>query len=263
MFHTPGEDLSLPKAHSDDFEGRFREVLSDPSNKHIPRVPDAGTLQNGHLVMHNGLLVTPDYYGDFFKILTLNDGVHEPQEERMFMEVLKHLRPGATMVELGAYWAFYSMWFQKEISDGESFLIEPAQDRLDVGRRNFELNGFDGKFFQGEIGPEGIDFKQFLIDQDIHHLDLLHADIQGFELFLLESITSLLEANKISYLFLSTHTQQLHISCLQLLKNHNYKILASADFDHETYCYDGVIVARNQLVAGLEPIQLDVRSSPG
>ena len=253
--------MSDPKAHANDFEGRFREVLSDPSNRHIPRVPEAGTLRDGRVVMHNGLLVTPDYYGDFSKILTLNRGVHEPQEERMFMEVLKHIEPGATMVELGSYWGFYSMWFQREVKDSTTYLIEPDPERLEVGVRNFAANGMDAEFTQASIGPDGLDFNQFLHARNITHLDLLHADIQGFELFLLEEVAELLEAKKISYLFVSTHSQKLHVSCLQRLEEHGYIILASADFDNETYCYDGVIVARSSLLPGLQPIQLDVRSA--
>ncbi len=258
-----GTVLASPKANADDFEGRFREVLADPSNNHIPRVKNAGSLINGHVVMHNGLLVPPDYYGDFSKILTLNKGVHEPQEERMFMEVLKHIPPGATMIELGAYWAFYSMWFQREIPNATNYVIEPVRENLDCGIRNFKLNGLQGRFFQKGIGPQGMDFQQFLVDKKIAYIDLLHADIQGAETYLLESISELLRERKIGYLFVSTHSQDLHTSCVSFLMDHGYKILASADFDNETFCYDGVLVARDSAKPGLEPIKLDVRTTAG
>ncbi len=39
------------------YEDRFKEILSDPSNAFIPRVPDAGKVENGIVTMHNGLKV--------------------------------------------------------------------------------------------------------------------------------------------------------------------------------------------------------------
>ncbi len=34
-------------------------------------------------------------------------------EERLFGEVLEWMPSGAVMVELGAYWAYYSTWFAR------------------------------------------------------------------------------------------------------------------------------------------------------
>ena len=54
------------KAATNDFEGRHREILSDPSNLHIPRCPDAGRMIKGYTVMHNGLLMSSfGYYGQY------------------------------------------------------------------------------------------------------------------------------------------------------------------------------------------------------
>jgi len=251
----------LDKATGDDFEGRFREVLSDPSNRYIPRIKNAGTMQDGHIVMHNGLLVSPDYYEDFSQILLLNKGVHEPQEERMFMEVLKYISPDATMIELGSYWAFYSMWFQQQIKGAKNFMVEPDKNNLECGIKNFRLNGFRGNFFQGHIGPQGVDLKAFIAGNKIEYLDLLHVDIQGAELFLLDMNRDLFVQKKIGYIFVSTHSQELHLNCRGFLEAHDYLILASADFDNETFCFDGVLVARDKSLEGLNPIQLDVRNS--
>ena len=42
-----------PKAH--DYAGRFREVISDPLNLLIERVPDAGFVEDGLVTLHNGV----------------------------------------------------------------------------------------------------------------------------------------------------------------------------------------------------------------
>jgi hypothetical protein len=44
-------------------------------------------------------------------LIELCKGYHEPQEELVFHKVMKRLPPNATMIELGGYWAFYSLWF--------------------------------------------------------------------------------------------------------------------------------------------------------
>ena len=81
--------------HSDDILGRFREVISDPLNLLIHRVPLAGLVEKNEVYLHNGNIVPLDgagaYYGQFIQLLVLNRGVHEPLEEYAFQELLKNL----------------------------------------------------------------------------------------------------------------------------------------------------------------------------
>ena len=97
-------------------ENRIEKVCSSPENNFIKRVPDAGKISNGWITMHNGIQVSAlGYYGKgILNMLVRNLGVHEPEEERVFQEVLKYVQPGSTMIEAGSYWAFYSLWFSKE-----------------------------------------------------------------------------------------------------------------------------------------------------
>src|SRR6058998_3708738 len=69
---------------------RIRDAIESPDNAFIPRVANAGQIVNGCQVMHNGLLIhRGSYYGYPIKrMLKLTRGVHEPQEERAFAEVL-------------------------------------------------------------------------------------------------------------------------------------------------------------------------------
>ena len=43
----------VEKAPSADYEGRSREIMADLSNAYMPRVPDAGRVKDGTVVMHN------------------------------------------------------------------------------------------------------------------------------------------------------------------------------------------------------------------
>jgi hypothetical protein len=61
--------FTVLKARPDDFLGRFREVVSDPLNLLIERVPMAGYVEGDQVYLHNGLrvpVVGPGaYYGPF------------------------------------------------------------------------------------------------------------------------------------------------------------------------------------------------------
>jgi hypothetical protein len=97
------------KAQADDLLGRFREVISDPLNLLIERVPMAGLVEQGEVYLHNGNRVPLSgegaYYGAFSQLLIVNRGVHEPLEEFVFQQLLKSLGEAPVMLELGAYWA--------------------------------------------------------------------------------------------------------------------------------------------------------------
>lgn len=241
-------------------------VIASPDNKHIPRVSEAGSLEAGLLTMHNGLKVgARSYYGDgYLNLLIANKGVHEPQEERAFAEILKLLKPSATMLELGSYWAFYSMWFSKEVRNPTCHMVEPDFACLLSGKNNFKRQGFNGKFSQAYIaekpsvskdGTDVISVDSYCATHGIEKLEILHSDIQGAEMAMLAGASRMLSARKIDYVFISTHSNELHYGCIAALKAIDYTILASADMD-DTYSGDGLIVAKGPHIE--VPVILDI-----
>jgi methyltransferase FkbM-like protein len=234
---------------------RISEVKKCPDNARIPRVNHAGKTFSGLQLMHNGIpVLAGSYYGrGGQRLLRQNRGCHEPQEEFIFSQVLRLLPLRALILECGAYWGFYSLWFCKEIPDAVAYLIEPDSNNLEVGRRNFELNGFEGRFFQHWIGSNNTTGSEvrntatldaLTQEQSIGHIDILHADIQGAELDLLLGAHSLLANQRISFLFISTHSEQLHVSCETLLHKAHYDPFISIP-PTQSYSFDGLLVARN------------------
>jgi hypothetical protein len=227
------------------FEDRFIDIISDPNNIFIKRCENAGTTENECVILHNGIKVVKNgYYGSFSKILVLNKGCHEPAEERMFELILQDIPENGTMIELGSYWAFYTIWFHKVIKQARNYCIEPELQNLNLGKQNCLLNNVTNvDFTQGFVGKNNISISNFVLEKKIDYIDILHSDIQGYELEMLQDITNLLVQNKIKYLFISTHSDNIHYKCIQLLQENKYRIIASADFETETFCYDGIIVA--------------------
>ena len=152
------------------------------------------------------------------------------------------------MLELGAYWGHYSMWLKKYRPEALVHLIEPDKRRLLTGKHNFQINGFDGVFVKAFVAKNKFIVDQYLAENNFTKLDILHSDIQGYELEMLQGCEQSLQAKLINYIFISTHSQNLHEEVERLFKNYNYRIEVSADFEIGTTSFDGFIFASNNLV---------------
>ena len=245
----------LEKAES--FIERFREIVSDPLNLLIERVPEAGYVgADNRVVLHNGnranIRGELAYYEEFSDILIINRGVHEPVEEYCFQQMLTRI-DGASplMIELGAYWAHYSMWFQLRHPGARCVLIEPDAANLRAGQANVSHNGFAGEFIQQGVGPSGFELDRFVDQRGLTRIDVLHSDIQGYEDQLLAQGGKSLAAHVAKYVFISTHSEVLHDEIERGLRGHGYRIEASSGFDLHTTSYDGFIMASSPDVAAV------------
>ncbi len=237
----------LLKATSGDFLGRFREVISDPLNLLIERVPMAGFINGDQVYLHNGLRVPVAgpgaYYGPFSQILIINRGVHEPLEEFVFQQVLKGLPVAPSMIELGAYWGHYSMWLKKERPESDVILVEPDPGCMKAGQDNFARNGFKGEFIRAFVGTGKFEIDDFFRSRKIRKLDILHTDIQGYEVEMMQGARDVLTRRRVNYLFVSTHSQQIHAEISKRLADLGYRVEISSDFDVQTTSFDGFVFA--------------------
>jgi hypothetical protein len=245
---------------------RIRKVKLSSDNQKIHSVPDAGKLKDGNLTMHNGLVIDPlSYYGaPVMRMLMENRAIHEPQEEFVFQEVLKHMPEKAVMLELGCYWGFYSMWFASKIRNGKNFLID-NQDGISRAKANFAMNKLNGTFMTGYIGKDNpnssvpvTNVDRICKEQGIKFLDILHSDIQGFELEMLETTSEMISNRAIGFIFISTHSQELHYSCIDFLKGKGYLILCHADLE-DSFSEDGLIVAKDPAYNGPDFFEISSR----
>jgi hypothetical protein len=256
-----------------DWTTRIREAVAAPDNAFIPRHADAGKIVDGQLIMHNGLRVGElSYTGEGNRdLIVANRGVHEPQEERVFQEALKHMPKGATMLELGSFWAFYSMWFYQVVPEAVCYCVEPELHNLQMGQNNFALNFGPTparvSFSRAYVGPvDGhapngvpiISVDGFVESNRLERLHMLHADTQGWEVDVLRGARKTIESRRVDYIFLSTHGNQLHYQCLRELRQRDFIILADLDY-LESFSFDGLIVARRRELPGLEPMPLSLK----
>jgi hypothetical protein len=222
---------------------RFKTILSDPTNDLITKCENAGVCIDNVVTMYNGIKIhNQSYYGNFSDILILNNGVHEPQEEYIFSKVLDKIKSkNPLMIELGSYWAFYSLSFLKSQKNGKTICVEADEELLEIGKKNFDLNDKNGEFIHEMVGINSFEIDNFCESRNIKKIDILHSDIQGFEYEMLYGAKKTLTQDKIDYLFVSTHSNDLHHKCLELITKH-MKIIFEVDLN-DTFCEDGIIVA--------------------
>lgn len=225
------------------FAERFKLIISDPLNAEIKK-SHTTTLKEGVLTLYNGVKVyNQSYYGNFSDILLLNNGVHEPSEEYLFQKVLSRIKnKSPLMIELGSYWAFYSMTFLKEFENGKTICVEVGDEELQIGKTHYRLNEFKGDFIQAKVGNGGWSVDDYVQQNKITKIDILHSDIQGYEKEMLEGARITLQNRLVDYMFLSTHSNDLHDECIRILHDCNYKVIAQVNLTN-TYCEDGIILA--------------------
>lgn len=252
---------------------RVRMTLSCRDCDAVPKVEHAGEVLPESpwpvQIMHNGVRVARDGYDGpwMTDIIRKLRGHHEPQEELVFHEVLKGLGQASLMVELGAYWAYYSLWFRQQYPQARSVLVEPDPNNMAIGQYNFHLNGREGTFVRAFVGREPheaqpcrlesngvvetipqVSVDALVKDLGLGTIDLLLADIQGAELEMLQGMEATIARGGLRRLFVSTHDEcisgdfALHEKCLQWIKDHGGRIIAEHTV-YESYSGDGLIVA--------------------
>tara|TARA_B100001093_G_scaffold223474_1_gene214106 strand:+ start:4765 stop:5841 length:1077 start_codon:yes stop_codon:yes gene_type:complete len=254
-------------------KNRITITTSCDDCEYIEKVKNAGEIFPNEKIpyqsMHNGIKVILDgYHGRGIReIIFLLKGHHEPQEEKVFYELLKHVRNNSKVLELGSHWAYYSLWFNKEVQGAVNYLIEPDPSNLEVGKLNFKINNAKGSFLNAFISnksSEDLDFEcesdniirkipavnvdDFLRKNKIDFLEMLLVDIQGYELKMLEGMVNSIIEKRIRFIFLSTHHHSIshdpliHDKCLDFLNKHNAHIIVSHTIS-ESFSGDGLIVA--------------------
>jgi FkbM family methyltransferase len=253
--------------------------------KTIPKVEDAGRIvetdSQRYQIMFNGVKVPADsYYGPWYsELIRQCKGHHEPQEEYVFDAIVKHAPEGATMIELGSYWAFYSTWFLTHVPQSKAILVEPSPNNLLVSMATLSLNDVHADVVLAAMGDlteldravtvGGAQAPNFTIPQEtvdalmtsrgLEHLYVLHSDIQGAEVAMLEGAAQALSNQRIDYLVISTHSKDIHHECMSKLSDYNYRIIAEHD-PFESFTFDGLIVACAKHIQDLQGVKIRKRT---
>jgi len=263
--------VAMPRRFTPELETRIALTLSCRDCDAIPKVAAAGAVverDDGAVqVMHDGTLVRADGYcgGWMTEIIRRLRGHHEPQEELIFHHLLPHARPGSLIVELGAWWAYYTAWYLGAVPEAAAVCVEPDPANLELGRANLALNGRTAEFINAALGGEyrpriefpravhggtvaieSLDMPALASRLRCRPVEMLHMDMQGAELAFLRSMPR--ASTPVRFVMVSTHHELIsgsvttHADCLAELRRQGAVILAEHDV-LESYSGDGLIAA--------------------
>jgi hypothetical protein len=194
------------------------------------------------------------------------NGHHEPQEEKVFHEVVKRAADDGLMIELGCFWAYYSLWFLKDHPHRKAIGLEPDPTHLLTAQKNATINALgdqirlvhglsainsnDSIDIKTETGQHvqlpGYTLANLLAMAQSGYIEIAHCDAQGAESHVVDQIIELGQRGQLRFAIISTHAYEItgdpltHQTCLQKLQAARAHIIAEHDV-HESYSGDGLI----------------------
>lgn len=167
---------------------------------------------------------------NLLKVYPGSGAPHEHAEERARLEATIETIESdiPVMVELGAFWALWSIVFGKKFPDAKLVIVEGNLDKLAVGLNNLYLNGlsaiahYNTVNAKNTVGDYGfrrdvvdITLGQILAYDKIDRIDLLHMDIQGAEYGIYNEVCDKMREDRIGNVVMATHFPEQHEEMLR------------------------------------------------
>jgi hypothetical protein len=141
------------------------------------------------------------------------------------------------MLELGSNQAYYSMLFKAMLGkdNTKNIMVEPLDEHILRGIKEFEINNFDGIFLNKGVGVKckihdtffnkpTTSVDEIIEEFKIEEIDCLQCDIDGSEFIMMEGAEKSLKNKKINFMFIATHYD---------ISHHNNFIDKMKKFDYE------------------------------
>lgn len=176
-------------------------------------------------------------------------------EEKHFKQMLEEINSSEpSMIEIGAYWAYWTILFKKKFKNNKTVIIEPDEKHLDEGLHNLKENNMSSIYYKNTVlknhletqvpfdqnKAKDIDILE-VINKHFNHIDILHSDAQGIEYELLIRLKDLIKTNKIKNLFLLTHSPKIHSDIKEEANKLNLEIKAEIPWKKD----DGLLWLKN------------------
>ncbi|MEW5930234.1 MAG: FkbM family methyltransferase [Gemmatimonadota bacterium] len=179
------------------------------------------------------------------KVLRVLGGTYEPEQTRLFRE---HVRPGDTVLDIGAHVGYYSLLSSVLAGDGGTvWAFEPNPRNCAFLRRHVEINrrgnvrvteaavsdaagrarfDFGRGSGTGRLSGDGaIEVETVRLDDFVRERGIsptaVKVDVEGAEVQVLDGARATLAEHR-PVIFLSTHGAEVHRASMQLLRELGY-----------------------------------------
>ena len=197
----------------------------------------------------------------------LRNNLHEPEEEAIFLRVIRRLNPGDSFINIGAAIGYYAILAKLQRPDLRVHAYEPLRMHRRYIRRNLKLNGLVAR--DVEIHKEGVDradgfatfrnqdyssaiergssglsrvgeLLQKLRGQRISTISLESAigrcdgpvglvsmDIQGAEIAVVNASLDVIQSMRVEHYLIGTHGPGIHKDIVDALERCGYTIVVN------------------------------------
>jgi hypothetical protein len=158
--------------------------------------------------------------------------------EKYVLQFKEQKREKYNMIELGSNQCYYSLLFKHILGKYKTtnIMVEPDLKHLEAGKGQFKLNNCEGIFYNRGIGNrwavldktfsvEPITLEDILTENKLQSIDVIHSDIDGSEVILLESNKEFFVSGKAKIIFLLTHSNSLHEQCKDFFTHTPYTLI--------------------------------------
>jgi|11_taG_2_1085331.scaffolds.fasta_scaffold09620_4 FkbM family methyltransferase len=197
----------------------------------------------------------------------------EDFQAKIFIDELSNISTqNPTMIEVGSNDCFYSILFNRFFKEDKKPLnicVEVSDKLIELGRANVLANDcsdfrfkharmgkLDEPYFDmirrsspdlwGNLSTETITIKNLIDEFKLKEISMLHMDVQGSEISILEELIDL--DIVVENIFVSTHKNSLfgstHDKCIDIFKTLNLEIVFSDE--HQGGYGDGLIIAKTK-----------------
>jgi len=178
-------------------------------------------------------------------------GTYESNQSFTFVQKSKGSK---VFLDLGAHAGYYTLLYKFVNKDSTAYSFEPVEANYEFLQKHIKLNNLKniihfnnavadtegvlrfarGNSVGGKLSSTGdmdvtaVKLSRLIDEKIIQFPDLIKMDIEGAEYQVLLDLEPYLKSQK-PVIFLSTHGDEIRESCLNLMKNLNYKIIPLDD----------------------------------
>jgi FkbM family methyltransferase len=280
-----------PKPIAPEHFQQAQAILTHPLMKTFKLHEKAGLIEDGVFYLWDGTRCRADWVGeDLIEYIMMVRGMNDPLETRAYLDILAKLVDEPIIVlEAGAGGGQFSLHALRYHPNARAVLVEAHPRHYMVTCDHMRLNNVtdrseviyaavaaeEGKLIRfrsdagygsfvdpaGDIWVPTVSVASLMRDLEISYLDILHMDVQGAEIDVLQGAKQWLAKFRIGYLFIGTHTEQLHEECKQILNTHGYVLVIDVSPANSAIGNDGFILARSP-INSIHKANAKFRNSP-
>ncbi len=183
-------------------------------------------------------------------------GSYEQKKAALIVRACEIIGAAGIALDVGANAGYYTLLFSRFFSKGKVHAFEPlpsntasiktciklnqlhnvkvnevaVSDKAGTARFLVNLtNSMGGISEKGDLEVATLSLDEFVSSHDVQRVDLIKMDIEGGELSAIKGMSEIIKRHSKMVFFLATHSPEIHIECLKILKAAGFSVQSITD----------------------------------